>query len=88
MSMWLTSVLAFAFIVALGALLVAIVVIPLRIINKSVTKNQVKAQIDLLKAKDELERQKNLNWKCLSCGASNHNCEFCEFCGTGKPDRQ
>ena len=85
---WLGFILAVTGIAALGALLAALVVVPLRMINKSVTKSQVQAQIDLWRAQEERERRKFLAWNCPFCGAANYNREFCEFCGNGKPNRQ
>lgn len=77
---------AVGIVVVLGALLAALIVVPLKLINKAVMKNQVDSQIALWKAQEELNKKKTLTWICDNCGASNHNRMVCEYCGAGKPN--
>ena len=88
MSSLLALFLALLILAAIGALLVGMIVIPMRLIQKSWVKNQTRAQIELMKAKQEMERQKTNSWKCACCGAVNYNRDTCEYCDSGKPPEE
>lgn len=86
MGFWGTFVIAVLLVLGLGAGLAALLLIPMKLINKWTTKNEVDKKVRLWKAQEELEKRKTIQWNCPSCGASNYNREVCEFCGTGKPN--
>ena len=81
----LAIVWAVLIVAGIGGILVAVLVIPMKLLNRNAAKNQVEMQIALWKAQAEMEAQKTLDWVCSSCGGANHNRVVCEFCGTGKP---
>jgi len=67
--------------IALAVIAGAILIIPLVLIFKPKSRKAKSKNADA-------GHEKPSAWKCTSCGADNHNCNMCQYCGSGKPTTQ